>query len=329
MADQKLSALSVAVLTDAAEMYFNASGSRKATLENLRNFFLGAATREAVVAASTANGALATDFENGDVLDGVTLATGDRFLLKNQTAGEENGPYTAEATGAPTRATDFNVSAEAIRGATFLVIGGTKNANTVWMHTTTGAVTLDTTSLTFTQMGSAGKQTLWISVTEMTPTVTNGAAAVATVETVAGQPDQHVMAFATGANDHAQFEIAFPKSWNKGTITFQPFYTHQGGQTGGLDGVAWGLQGVSIANDEVFAVAYGTPQVVVVDQANTDRLFIGAESAAITIAGTPAVDEMQVFRIFRDVDDAGDDLDIDAQLVGIKLFFTTDKATND
>lgn len=155
MADIKLSALAVAILADASEMYLNAGGSRKATLENLRNFLLGAATREAVVAATVVDGTLATAYEDGDTLDGVTLATGDRILLKNQTAAEENGPYTVEASGAPTRATDFDVSAEAILGTTFHVIGGTVNANTLWMHTTTGAITLGTTALTFARPSTA------------------------------------------------------------------------------------------------------------------------------------------------------------------------------
>lgn len=330
MADQKLSALSVGVLTDAVEMYLNASGSRKATLENLRNFFLGAATREAVVAASTTNGAFATAFENGDTLDGVTLVTGDRILLKDQTAGEENGLYTVEATGAPTRATDFDVDAEAIRGATIMVIGGTANANTIWMHTTTGAITLDTTALVFTQVrGVVGKQTLWIPASAMTPTVSNGCAALTSIETTAGQPDQHVLGFNTAADEHAQFEFGLPKAWDLGTLTFQPVWTHQGGQTGGLDGVAWALQAVSIATDGAFAQAYGTPIVVTDDQANADRVHTTSESAALTVAGTPAEEEVQFFRIFRDVSDGADDLDIDAQLVGMWLHFTTDKATDD
>ncbi len=328
MADLKLSALAVAVLTDAAEMYLNASGSRKATLENLRNFFLGAATREAVVAASTGNGTLATDFENADVLDGVTLATGDRILLKDQTAGAENGLYTVEVTGAPTRATDFDVDAEAIRGAAFMVIGGTINANTIWMHTTTGAITLGTTALVFTQIGGVGKQTLWISASEMQPSVTAGCAALATLETVAGQPDQQVLGFDTATEEHAQFSLGLPKAWDLGTITFQPVWTHQGGQTGGLDGVAWGLQAISIAN-AAFAQAYGTEIIVTDDQVTADNVYTTSESAAVTIAGTLANKQVQFFQVSRVVADGLDDLDIDAQLVGIWLHFTTNKPADD
>jgi hypothetical protein len=105
--------------------------------------------------ASTANGTLATAFENGDTMDGVTLATGDRILLKNQTAGAENGIYIVAASGAPTRATDANAAAELPQGFLVYVTAGTSNANTLWQHTTTAAITLNTTALTFAQLGAA------------------------------------------------------------------------------------------------------------------------------------------------------------------------------
>lgn len=64
-----------------------------------------------VRAATVAPGTLATDFENGDVIDGYTLQTGNRILIKDQTNGIENGVYIVNASGAPTRAGDFPVGA--------------------------------------------------------------------------------------------------------------------------------------------------------------------------------------------------------------------------
>ena len=172
------------------------------------------------------------------------------------------------------------------------------------------------------------KQTIWAPAGSMQPTVSNGCAAIVTVETVAGQPDQHVLAFDTTADEHAQFEVAFPNSWDKGTVTFIAFWTHQGSQTGGLDGVAWGLQGVSLSSGDAFATAYGTPVVVTDDEVTADDIYVTAESAAITIDGTPADGDLTFFRVFRDISDAADDLDIDAQLVGIQLFYTNTKLTD-
>lgn len=62
--------------------------------------------------ATTANGVLATAYENGDTVDDIVLATGDRILLKNQTTQTENGIYVVAASGAPTRATDADSTAE-------------------------------------------------------------------------------------------------------------------------------------------------------------------------------------------------------------------------
>lgn len=109
--------------------------------------------KASVRAATTAAGTLATSFENTDVIDGVTLATGDRILIKDQAAGAENGIYTVNASGAPTRATDADVSAEVTGGMAAWVNEGTANADTAWTLTTNDAITLGTTALVFTQFG--------------------------------------------------------------------------------------------------------------------------------------------------------------------------------
>ena len=65
--------------------------------------------RRHVEAATVTAGTLATDFENGDIIDGYTLQTGDRILIKDQASGVENGIYVVNATGAPSRAGDMPV----------------------------------------------------------------------------------------------------------------------------------------------------------------------------------------------------------------------------
>lgn len=129
-----------------------------------------------VRAASTANVTLATAVENADVLDGITLATGDRILLKNQTAGAENGIYVVAATGTPARAADFDTAADMREGLLIRVRSGTVNANTVWQHTTTGTITVGTTALTFAAVGAGSG------------TVTSVALAAPADFTVSGSP---------------------------------------------------------------------------------------------------------------------------------------------
>jgi len=117
---------------------------------------VGLDVKASVRAATTTNGALSTAFENGDTIDGVTLATGDRILIKNQIAGLENGIYVVAASGAPSRATDADVSAEVTGGMFTFVMEGTVNADTGWVLTTNDPITLGTTSLTFAQFSAAG-----------------------------------------------------------------------------------------------------------------------------------------------------------------------------
>jgi hypothetical protein len=115
----------------------------------------GLSWKQAVRVATTANGTLATAFENGDTVDGVVLATGDRILIKNQSSGAENGIYVVAASGAPTRATDADAGAELVNASVY-VSEGTANADTQWTCTTNATITVGSTSLTFTQINTTG-----------------------------------------------------------------------------------------------------------------------------------------------------------------------------
>ena len=114
----------------------------------------GLSWKQAVRAATTAAGTLATDFENGDTVDGVTLATGDRILIKNQASAAENGIYVVAASGAPTRASDANSGAELVN-ATVYVSEGSTNADTQWTCTANATITIGVTNIVWAQL-SAG-----------------------------------------------------------------------------------------------------------------------------------------------------------------------------
>lgn len=104
-------------------------------LQTLQNYVGGLAWKNEVRVATTTNGTLASAYENGDTIDGVVLATGDRILLKNQTTQTENGIYVVAASGAPARAFDADTTADLNR-ATVSVVEGTTNAATNWVQTT-------------------------------------------------------------------------------------------------------------------------------------------------------------------------------------------------
>lgn len=122
----------------------------------------GLSWKDSVRVATTAAATLSTDFENGDTVDGVTLATNDRILIKDQAAGAANGIYIVQASGSPARATDAD-SADEIQGAAIFVEEGTANADTAWILNT-DSITLDTTSLVFTQFGAGATYTAGLGI---------------------------------------------------------------------------------------------------------------------------------------------------------------------
>jgi hypothetical protein len=113
--------------------------------------------KASVRAATTTNVTLASDLENGDTLDGVTLATGNRVLVKNQSTGSENGIYVVKASGAPDRSTDADTDAELTSNFAVFVEEGTVNADQGYVLTNDGAITVGTTALTFTQFTGLGQ----------------------------------------------------------------------------------------------------------------------------------------------------------------------------
>ncbi|KSV76692.1 hypothetical protein N182_24785 [Sinorhizobium sp. GL2] len=81
-------------------------------------------------------------------VDGVSLAAGDRVLVKDQAAGSENGIYVAD-TGPWRRAKDFNRTRDVVTGTLVYVTSGTMNGETLWAVTTTGPIAIGTTSIAF------------------------------------------------------------------------------------------------------------------------------------------------------------------------------------
>ena len=111
--------------------------------------------KDSVRVATTANITIADDLNVGDTIDGVTLADGDRVLVKNQTDASQNGIYVAGSS--PVRAADANISAEVTAGLFVFVEEGTVGGDNGFVLTTNDPITLDTTDLEFVQFSGAGQ----------------------------------------------------------------------------------------------------------------------------------------------------------------------------
>ena len=171
----------------------------------------------------------------------------------------------------------------------------------------------------------AGLETMWVPASAMYGATTNPADAQQ-VETTAVRPDMKVLDFDAATDEFAQFSVAFPKSWNEGTVTYQVFWTPSNTDTGDC---IFGLQGVAIGDGDTIDVAYGTAVDVTDAGIGTiEDQQVSAVSSAITIAGSPAVDQQTYFQLYRDANAGGDTFTGDARVLGIKIFFTTDAAND-
>ena len=169
----------------------------------------------------------------------------------------------------------------------------------------------------------AGKETIWVPATAMYPNTTAGCSALTQVELSNG-PELKCLDFDDGSDEFAQFTVAFPKSWNLGTVTFQAFWTSSATDTGTC---SWALQGVGMNSGATTNATFGTA-IAVADAAENaaNLLYVTSESNAVTIDGTPADDDLTFFQVSRDT--SADNMEEDARLLGIKLFFTTDAAND-
>lgn len=159
--------------------------------------------KDSVRVATTTAGTLSTSFENGDTVDGVTLATGNRILIKDQTTGSENGIYVVAASGAPTRATDADTSAEVTAGMLVAVTEGTSNGDKLFLLTTNDTITLGSTSLTFTAVNSGGGSPAWNALTDPAGTQTLAMGSNLTAWTWAGNYGSSVALDIQGNNTSA------------------------------------------------------------------------------------------------------------------------------
>ena len=268
---------------------------------------------------------LSATIDELNIIDGLTATTAELNTLAGVTAvvGELNAldiGSTAVGTAVASKAVilDSNKDYTGLRNVTLTGELDAGSLDISGAGDIAGALTNNSVAVKV-----AGKETIWVPASAMQPTTSNGCSALTTVETTSGRPDLVVLDFDKDSDEFAQFSVAFPVSWNAGTVTFQVFWAGIAATTD----VDWMVDAVAISNNTTIDVAYGTA-VVVTDNAQgaVEELNVSAESGALTIAGSPGDDELCFFRIGRDV--SGDAMAGDARLVGIKLFFTTDLAND-
>jgi len=284
-------------------------GSSAGTIVNSKAVVYSGAGQVNATTLAIAGTAISADAGEINVLDGVTAGT---VIASKALVADANiditGGRNITISGELDAATLDISGAGDIDGA--LDVGGALDA--------VGAITNNSAAVKV-----AGVETIYVPSGAMSPNTTNGCSGLDQVELSNG-PELRVLDFDASSDENAQFTVCFPKSWNEGTITFQAFWTVTGTNTGT---VAWGLSGVSIADDVSINTAFGTNVVATAKafSGTSNDMTVSAVSGAVTVASA-AVDTQTYFQIMRDV--SADDQSGDARLLGIKLFYTTD-AKND
>ncbi len=275
--------------------------------------------------AGTIVNSKAVIYSSGGQVNGTTLAIAGTEITA--TAAELNYNDTGAAVGtvvaSKTVTADANKDVASLRN---LTLTGELDAATLDISGNAdidGTLEADVLTVDGVAAKVAGLETIYVPATAMYPNTTSGCADIAQVELSNG-PELKCLDFDPSSDENAQFTVCFPKSWNEGTITFQAFWTVTGTNTGT---VAWGLSGVSIADDASVNTAFGTNVVATAKafSGTSNDMTVSAVSGAVTVASA-AVDTQTYFQVMRDV--SADDQSGDARLLGIKLFFTTD-AKND
>ena len=170
--------------------------------------------------------------------------------------------------------------------------------------------------------GDSGPQAIPVLAAAMIANVTNGPAPGLS-ESGTNKLMLATLDFDAATAESAQIAIPMPSSWNEGAVQVQFVWT-----AGASGSAVWGCQALALSDDDVLDTAFGTAQTVSDAVTAVGDLMESAFSAPLTIAGSPAPEDLVVFRLYRDATNAADTLSADARLVAVRIRYTAD-AEND
>lgn len=168
--------------------------------------------------------------------------------------------------------------------------------------------------------GATAKSTIVLSGAGGWASSTSGAAGPTKTEMATGKQNIQTLDFSdSNSKLYAEWGVFMPGNWDAGTITAKFIWTANSTST---NTVVWGLQGYCYANSTTIDQTFGTAQEV--SQANTATAYqvhITSATSAITIGGTPAINNYVQFRCYRDSSNGSDNLAVTASLLAIQITY--------
>ena len=199
-------------------------------------------------------------------------------------------------------------------------------ANSIWINTTTMNVFICCDpadgAAVWASIGGGVYKSLWLAAGAWAPRDTNGAV-FQTEEYTTNDINLDQYLFDSTTEEGIQAQTSLPDEWDLGTIKAKVYWDAAAGASA-ADEVSWGVRAGALSNDDAIDQALGT-QVVVDDVViAVGDLQIAPTSGAITIAGTPALADMIVLQVVRNV--AGnDDMTEDAKFIGMEIQWLEDR----
>jgi len=268
-----------------------------------------AASAAAAVNAPGANGTSTTSLAVGTGSKSLTTQTGKAWVVGQSVS-------LASAAGPTNRMTGIITAYNSGTGAMDVLVSTTSGSGTHadWVIGLTAVSSI------------AGRHAIWIPATAMIPRTTNGAAP-GTAETTTNKGMIKSLDFDASTIEYAQAVVRMPKSWDRGAITAVFAWSHAATTVNFK--VSWGVQAVALSDGDAIDAAFGTAIYANDTGGTTDTTYISPETAAVTIAGSPASEDLVIFQFLRKADDGTNDtLSIDARLRGVTIYITTN-AEND
>lgn len=250
-----------------------------------------------------------------ETLTGKTLVQA-LFSLASSQSPTVNGDLTIAASSNTALVLTYQGSDGTDRSISIPLSSGGLTAVTLSGTQTLTNKTINAPDNTPTGFRLQGTYTIPILAGSMTARATNGPAAGLT-ESSTNKVMMRTLDFDQSTDEFAQIAIPMPKGWDEGTVTAQ--FGWKATTTGN---VVWTCAAVALSDDDAIDTAFGTAQSVTDSVTAVGDIMWSAFTSAITIAGTPAAEDLVVFQFSRDADNGSDTLAADAHLIGVRLKYT-------